>query len=299
MGGDGTATPRQKRASSAALSGQAAGARLGRQGRLLAVQLCYLGLPSPRKGTWPARADKGFGDSFFAQEALNPQWIRETLIGSATHPSCSSKIPDRHLIEARTDRGLTPLLTHSIAQPLMTPLDTTAALSIQNQAGLVVRKDGKWPPTSWFPAEVQLLERSMLENNYLELRRNYKGLMISRGIHQQRSKRQAKQLHEFKQRLRSMAADEAIAKGEAYAMLEIIADVVNHLEADDEALNASFQEYQGGRRQFNGAAKIGGLIQAVIRFVNNWQNHKQRFKELAARQQLALRTLPSANGQAA
>ena len=181
----------------------------------------------------------------------------------------------------------------------MTPLDTTAALSIQNQAGLVVRKDGKWPPTSWFPAEVQLLERSMLENNYLELRRNYKGLMISRGIHQQRSKRQAKQLHEFKQRLRSMAADEAIAKGEAYAMLEIIADVVNHLEADDEALNASFQEYQGGRRQFNGAAKIGGLIQAVIRFVNNWQNHKQRFKELAARQQLALRTLPSANGQAA
>ena len=96
-----------------------------------------------------------------------------------------------------------------------------------------------------------------------------------------------------------MAADEAIAKGEAYAMLEIIADVVNHLEADGEALNASFQEYQGGRRQFNGAAKIGGLIQAVIRFVNNWQNHKQRFKELAARQQLALRTLPSANGQAA
>lgn len=188
---------------------------------------------------------------------------------------------------------------HSIATPPMTLLDTTAALSFQNQASLTVRKDGKWPPTSWFPAEVQMLGRSTLECNYLELRRNYKGLMISRGIHQQRCTKQAQQLQELKQRLRSVAANEANMKAEAYAMLEIITDVVNHLEADGEELNTSYQDYQGGRRQFNGAAKIGGLIQAVIRFVNNWQTHKQRFRELAARQQLALRALPPADGQAA
>ncbi len=88
-------------------------------------------------------------------------------------------------------------------------------------------------------------------------------------------------------------------KTETYALLEMITDGINHLEADAEELKTSCRAYQCGRRHFNGAAQIGGLIQAVIRFVNNWQTHKQRFRELAARQQLPLRALPPAEGQSA
>lgn len=141
------------------------------------------------------------------------------------------------------------------------------------------------PPTSAYPSDPTVLEREPLDALYLELRGNYKSLMISRGIHRSRAQRQGEQLRELSTRLRALATREASVKAEAYAMLEIVTDVVEHLEdAGDEVSNA-FGEYQLGRRAYNGGGGITRLIQAVIRFLNRWRLGKQRFEELSARQQ--------------
>jgi hypothetical protein len=141
------------------------------------------------------------------------------------------------------------------------------------------------PPTSAYPSDPTTLERERLDALYLELRGNYKSLMISRGIHRSRAQRRGEQLEELSTRLRALATREASVKAEAYAMLEIVTDVVEHLEdAGDEVSNA-FGEYQLGRRAYNGGGGITRLIQAVIRFLNRWRLGKQRFEELSARQQ--------------
>ena len=46
------------------------------------------------------------------------------------------------------------------------------------------------PPTSAYPSDPKALERDRLDGLYLELRSNYKSLMISRGIHRSRAHRQ-------------------------------------------------------------------------------------------------------------
>jgi hypothetical protein len=155
------------------------------------------------------------------------------------------------------------------------------------------------PPTSAYPSDPTALERDRLDALYLELRGNYKSLMISRGIHRSRAQRQGEQLRELSTRLRALATREASVKAEAFAMLEIIADVVEHLEdAGDEVSNA-FGEYQLGRRAYSGGGGITRLIQAVIRFLNRWRLGKQRFEELSARQQTLRRALESSAEQPA
>ena len=72
------------------------------------------------------------------------------------------------------------------------------------------------PPTSAYPSDPTTLERERLDALYLELRGNYKSLMISRGIHRSRSQKQGAQLLELGQRLRTLAAREASVKAEAY-----------------------------------------------------------------------------------
>jgi len=155
------------------------------------------------------------------------------------------------------------------------------------------------PPTSAYPSDPTALERERLDALYLELRGNYKSLMISRGIHRSRAQRQGEQLQELSTRLRALATRQASVKAEAYAMLEIVTDVVEHLEdAGDEVSNA-FGEYQLGRRAYNGGGGITRLIQAVIRFLNRWRLGKQRFEELSARQQALRGALESSAEQPA
>jgi hypothetical protein len=68
---------------------------------------------------------------------------------------------------------------------------------------------------------------------------------------------QGEQMHELGSRLRALATREA----EAYSVLAIVTDVVEHLEdSGDEKINA-FGPYNGG----GGIAK---QVQAVIRFLN-------------------------------
>jgi hypothetical protein len=144
------------------------------------------------------------------------------------------------------------------------------------------------PPTTAYPSDPTALERERLDALYLELRRNYKSLMISRGIHRSRSEKQGEQLRELSMRLRSLAAREASVKAEAYAMLKIVSDVVEHLEDAGDEVGTAFDDYQLGRRAYNGGGNIARLVQAVIRFLNRWRQGKQLFQDLSA-QQKALR----------
>ena len=141
------------------------------------------------------------------------------------------------------------------------------------------------PPTTAYPSDPKALERERLDALYLELRGNYKSLMISRGIHRSRSEKQGGQLRELSQRLRALATREASVKAEAYAMLEIVTDVVEHLEDAGDEMNTAFGAYQLGRRSYNGGGSIGRLVQAVINFLNRWRTGKERFEQLSARQE--------------
>ncbi|MCX5959710.1 MAG: hypothetical protein NT053_07725 [Cyanobacteria bacterium] len=58
------------------------------------------------------------------------------------------------------------------------------------------------PLTTAYPSDPTALDRERLDALYLELRGNYKSLMISRGIHRSRSEKQGGQLLELGQRLR-------------------------------------------------------------------------------------------------
>jgi hypothetical protein len=141
------------------------------------------------------------------------------------------------------------------------------------------------PPTTAYPSDPTALERERLDALYLELRDNYKSLMISRGIHRSRSEKQGGQLLELSQRLRALATREASVKAEAYAMLEIVSDVVEHLEDAGDEMGTAFGAYQLGRRSYNGGGSIGRLVQAVISFLNRWRTGKERFEQLSARQE--------------
>ena len=141
------------------------------------------------------------------------------------------------------------------------------------------------PPTTAYPSDPTALERERLDALYLELRGNYKSLMISRGIHRSRSEKQGGQLLELGQRLRALATREASVKAEAYAMLEIVSDVVEHLEDAGDEMGTAFGAYQLGRRAYNGGGSIGRLVQAVINFLNRWRTGKERFEQLSARQE--------------
>jgi len=141
------------------------------------------------------------------------------------------------------------------------------------------------PPTSAYPSDPTALERERLDALYLELRGNDKSLMISRGIHRSRSEKQGGQLLELGQRLRALATREASVKAEAYAMLEIVTDVVEHLEDAGDEMGTAFGAYQLGRRSYNGGGSIGRLVQAVINFLNRWRTGKERFEQLSARQE--------------
>ena len=128
-----------------------------------------------------------------------------------------------------------------------------------------------------------MLEREKLDALYLEMRSNSKSLMISRGIHRSRSQRQGEQLQELGRRLLDLATRESSVRVEAYAMLEIVTDVVEHLEDSGDELSNAFGQYQLGRRRYNSGGGIARLVQAVIHFLNLWRQGKDRFGDLSAR----------------
>lgn len=157
----------------------------------------------------------------------------------------------------------------------------------ETQARLVVSgAQDQQLSTGQFPRDVSGLERAELEEIYRRLRYHYRGVMISRGIHRSRCQKQASQLQDLGNRLRSMALEQASERTQIYAVLEQITDLAQALEADGDGLVSSYQHYRDGGHGYGGAPRIGGLIQAVIQFINNWQRHKKAFRQLVSGQQL-------------
>ena len=61
------------------------------------------------------------------------------------------------------------------------------------------------PPTGQFPAEPSQLEREELDAVYLELRKSYRGLMVSRGQFRGRAERNHAAMQQLETRLRNYA----------------------------------------------------------------------------------------------
>ncbi|AII49680.1 hypothetical protein KR52_11080 [Synechococcus sp. KORDI-52] len=142
-----------------------------------------------------------------------------------------------------------------------------------------------FPPTGRFPAEPTSLEREELDAVYLELRKSYRGLMVSRGQYRGRADRNRAAMQQLEAKLREIAAREASVRQEAYEMLEIVTNVVGELEDAGDDLVNEFGAYQMGRRSMQGAGFIGRLIKAVIRFINRWTSTKQQLQVIVDKQQ--------------
>lgn len=67
-------------------------------------------------------------------------------------------------------------------------------------------------------------------------------------------------------------------------MLEIVTDVVDHLEDAGDELNTEFATYQKGGGAYSGGTRIAGLIRAVIHFLNRWRMGKTKFDALVQQQ---------------
>ncbi len=141
------------------------------------------------------------------------------------------------------------------------------------------------PSTTAFPADPSSLERLQLEEHYLKLRGCYKSLMISRGRHRSRAQKASTEVEDLRERLIALASREASVRRDVYAMLDLVTTISGDLEdAGDDLLN-EFGRYKLGKRNYQGGAYIGGLIQAVIRFINRWSGTKKRFELLTKQQE--------------
>ena len=141
------------------------------------------------------------------------------------------------------------------------------------------------PPTSEFPPDPEPLSREDLNSVYLELRNCYKSSMISRGLYRSRSIKARDETATLRQNLLDLAAREAGVRTDIYQMLEIVTAIAGDLEdAGDDIVN-EFGRYKLGRRTYQGGSFLGGLVQAVIRFINRWTHTKERVVQLDQKRQ--------------
>lgn len=141
------------------------------------------------------------------------------------------------------------------------------------------------PPTSDFPSDPGPLSREKLNSTYLELRNCYKRSMISRGQYRSRSMKARDETATLRQNLLDLAAREANVRTDIYQMLEIVTAIAGDLEdAGDDIVN-EFGRYKLGRKTYQGGSFLGGLVQAVIRFINRWTHTKERVVQLDQKRQ--------------
>lgn len=141
------------------------------------------------------------------------------------------------------------------------------------------------PPTTDFPPDPEPLSRDDLNTIYLELRNCYKSSMISRGQYRSRSIKARDETATLKQNLLDLAAREASVRTDIYQMLEIVTAIAGDLEdAGDDIVN-EFGRYKLGRKTYQGGSFLGGLVQAVIRFIGRWSQTKERVVQLDHKRQ--------------
>ena len=141
------------------------------------------------------------------------------------------------------------------------------------------------PPTSDFPPDPVPLSRDELNSVYLELRNCYKSSMRSRGQHRSQATKAREETAQLKQRLLDLAAREASVRTDIYQMLEIVTAIAGDLEDSGDDLVKEFGHYKLGRKTYQGGFSLGGLVQAVIRFINRWSQTKERVVQLDQKRQ--------------
>ena len=141
------------------------------------------------------------------------------------------------------------------------------------------------PPTSDFPPDPVPLSRDDLNSVYLELRNCYKSSMRSRGQHRSQATKAREETAQLKQRLLDLAAREASVRTDIYQMLEIVTAIAGDLEDSGDDLVKEFGHYKLGRKTYQGGFSLGGLVQAVIRFINRWSQTKERVVQLDQKRQ--------------
>ena len=141
------------------------------------------------------------------------------------------------------------------------------------------------PPTTDFPPDPEPLSREDLNSVYLELRNCYKSSMRSRGQHRSQAIKAREETTQLKQRLLDLAAREASVRTDIYQMLEIVTAIAGDLEDSGDDLVKEFGHYKLGRKTYQGGFSLGGLVQAVIRFINRWSQTKERVVQLDQKRQ--------------
>jgi len=141
------------------------------------------------------------------------------------------------------------------------------------------------PSTSDFPLDPEPLSREDLNSVYLELRNCYKSSMISRGQYRNRSIKARDETAMLRQNLLDLAAREASVRKDIYQMLEIVTAIAGDLEDAGDDLVNEFGRYKLGGKSFQGGSFLGGLVQAVIRFINRWTHTKERVAQLDQKRQ--------------
>ena len=143
-----------------------------------------------------------------------------------------------------------------------------------------------FPPTTEFPLKVTALEREELENHYLNLRENYKRLKISRGLllHHagtkalliERNQILEKAKRELELQIESIETSEASSSKANYQILQQVVDVFDQMEDLGNQLVIGYEDYDKGRRAFQGGAPLSVLIKAVINFFSSWRLIKEQ-----------------------
>ena len=72
------------------------------------------------------------------------------------------------------------------------------------------------PSTAAYPSDVFNLDRTALEESYLEIRKNYSSLMRSRGAFKGQARKSQEAMKVLEQKLRAIAEREASVRAEAY-----------------------------------------------------------------------------------
>ena len=161
--------------------------------------------------------------------------------------------------------------------------------------------------TSDFPLKIIDLERSQLENAYLDLRDNYKRLKISRGLHVSHSQTKTFILQEnqviqsskanLEGRLRALALKEATVSKEIFEILELVTDAFEKFEDAGNKLILGYDEYETGRRTFQGGRSLKSLLDAVRNFFRSWSAIKNLIKSIALKQKSLTKKLEQGNGR--
>ena len=164
-----------------------------------------------------------------------------------------------------------------------------------------------FPSTADFPLKIVELPRAELETSYLSLRDWYKRLKISRGLHVSHSKTKSLVLQQneaiqaskadLETRIRAIATKEASVSKEIYEILDLVTDAFEQFEDAGNKLVLGYEEYESGRRSFQGARSLKSLLDAVRNFFSSWKTVRDLIKSIALKQTSLTKTLEEKNGR--